>query len=185
MDSLFTWWPWADLDLFYGKVRFGPLCFCMGKGENDRFFRNYHRLHHETCISWPQWQKMSVDIQYRPRGHPSIRQFFKHLLWSHWASWSPIAYGASKGRGNHYETSSNGPLPNLFKLYPCGKNVPAPGLTWLILGKSSCLKLEGSGLWYLVCNFILWTSTKFVQTIALGSKVAPLRVWWEKIRKIF
>ena len=25
------WWPWVDLDLFYGKVKFGPLCFCMGK----------------------------------------------------------------------------------------------------------------------------------------------------------
>ena len=23
--------PWVDLDLFYGKVKFGPLCFCMGK----------------------------------------------------------------------------------------------------------------------------------------------------------
>ena len=21
----------GDLDLFYGKVKFGPLCFCMGK----------------------------------------------------------------------------------------------------------------------------------------------------------
>ena len=25
------WWSWVDLDLFYGKVKFGPLCFCMGK----------------------------------------------------------------------------------------------------------------------------------------------------------
>ena len=31
LQSLFNWWPWVDLDLFYGKVRFGPLCFCMGK----------------------------------------------------------------------------------------------------------------------------------------------------------
>ena len=21
---LFTWWPWVDLDLFYGKIKFGP-----------------------------------------------------------------------------------------------------------------------------------------------------------------
>ena len=34
LPSLFKWWPWVDLDLFYGKVKFGPLtlCFCMGKG---------------------------------------------------------------------------------------------------------------------------------------------------------
>ena len=31
LPSLFKWWPWVDLDLFYGKVEFGPICFCMGK----------------------------------------------------------------------------------------------------------------------------------------------------------
>ena len=31
LTNLFKWWPWADLDLFYGEVKFGPLCFCMGK----------------------------------------------------------------------------------------------------------------------------------------------------------
>ena len=30
LPSLFKWWPWVDLDLFYGKIGFGPLCFCMG-----------------------------------------------------------------------------------------------------------------------------------------------------------
>ena len=24
-------WPWVDRDLFYGKVKYDPLCFCMGK----------------------------------------------------------------------------------------------------------------------------------------------------------
>ena len=33
LPSLFKCWPWIDLDLFYGKVKFGPLCFCMGKGK--------------------------------------------------------------------------------------------------------------------------------------------------------
>ena len=31
LPSLFKWWHWIDCDLFYGKVKFGPLCFCMGK----------------------------------------------------------------------------------------------------------------------------------------------------------
>ena len=31
LPSLFKWCPWVDLDLFYGKVKFGPLCFCIGK----------------------------------------------------------------------------------------------------------------------------------------------------------
>ena len=34
--------------------------------------------------------------------------------------------------------------------------------------KSSCVKLEGLGLWYFVCSFIEWTSNKIFQIIALG-----------------
>ena len=29
--KLLKWWPWVDPDLFYGKVKFGPLCFCVGE----------------------------------------------------------------------------------------------------------------------------------------------------------
>ena len=35
LQSLYKWWPWVDL--FYGKVKFGPLCFCMGKGKTMDF----------------------------------------------------------------------------------------------------------------------------------------------------
>ena len=27
LQSLYKWWPWVDLDLFYGKVKFGNLGF--------------------------------------------------------------------------------------------------------------------------------------------------------------
>ena len=40
LPSLFKLCPWVDLDL-----KFGPLCFCMGKSENNGFFRNY-------CSPW-------------------------------------------------------------------------------------------------------------------------------------
>ena len=29
--SLFSWWPWVNLDHFYGKVKFASLCFYIGK----------------------------------------------------------------------------------------------------------------------------------------------------------
>ena len=45
--SLYKWWPWSDLDLFYGKVKFGTLGFSIGKNENSGFFRNYWSL-------WPE-----------------------------------------------------------------------------------------------------------------------------------
>ena len=31
LPNLFKWWHWVDLDLFYGKVKFDPLCFFMEK----------------------------------------------------------------------------------------------------------------------------------------------------------
>ena len=33
LPNLFKWCPWVDRGLFYGKVKFGPLCFCMEKGK--------------------------------------------------------------------------------------------------------------------------------------------------------
>ena len=31
LPNLIKLWPWVDHDLFYGKVKFGPLRFSMGK----------------------------------------------------------------------------------------------------------------------------------------------------------
>ena len=39
LPSLFKWWPLVDHDLFYGKIKFGPLCFCMGKKVKQLIFQ--------------------------------------------------------------------------------------------------------------------------------------------------
>ena len=45
LPSLFKWWPWVDLDLFYDMVKFDPLCFCMGKKVKTMdFYKNYCSL---------------------------------------------------------------------------------------------------------------------------------------------
>ena len=36
--------PGVTVNLFYGKVKFGNLCFSIGKSENSGFFRNYSSL---------------------------------------------------------------------------------------------------------------------------------------------
>ena len=36
--SLYKSWPWVDLDLLYGKVKFGHIGFSMEKSENIGFF---------------------------------------------------------------------------------------------------------------------------------------------------
>ena len=47
LRSLCKWWPWVDLDLFYGKVKFYNLGFSIGKSENIGFFRTF-------CSQWPE-----------------------------------------------------------------------------------------------------------------------------------
>ena len=37
VPSLLKWWSWVDLVIFYGKVKFGPLWFCVGKGKTMGF----------------------------------------------------------------------------------------------------------------------------------------------------
>ena len=38
LSRMFKLWLWVDLDLFYTKVKFGHMGFCMGKSENYFFF---------------------------------------------------------------------------------------------------------------------------------------------------
>ena len=47
---LFKLSPWADLDPFYAKVKFGHIGFCMGKTENYLFFGNYCSLGSQSCL---------------------------------------------------------------------------------------------------------------------------------------
>ena len=47
--NLFKWWPQVDIDLFYGKVKFGLLCFYMGKNVRKSFNgRNLHQMSRMT-----------------------------------------------------------------------------------------------------------------------------------------
>ena len=50
LSKLFKICPWVDLDLFYAKVKFGHIGFCMGKTENYLFFGNYCSLGFQSCL---------------------------------------------------------------------------------------------------------------------------------------
>ena len=49
-QSLFKWWPFVYLDLFCGKVKFGPLCFYLGKSVRKTF--NGRNLQQMTRVTW-------------------------------------------------------------------------------------------------------------------------------------
>ena len=59
--SLFKWWPWVDLDLFYDKVKFDNLGFSIGKSENCWFFRTF-----AACDLKPT-EKMNICEYWRSR----------------------------------------------------------------------------------------------------------------------
>ena len=49
LPRLFKLLPWVDLDLFYAKVKFGDIGFCMGKSENYILFGNCYSY---RPLSW-------------------------------------------------------------------------------------------------------------------------------------
>ena len=64
-SSLFKSWLWGDIDLFYGKVKFGPLCFCMGKKVKQWiFFRNYVVYYIKVGRCWwsTKWVQESLWV---------------------------------------------------------------------------------------------------------------------------
>ena len=50
LPRLFKVWLWVDLDLFYAKVKFGHIGFCMGKSENYYFLETIAAL--GLKVSW-------------------------------------------------------------------------------------------------------------------------------------
>ena len=84
LPSLLKWYPRLDLDLFYSKIRFGPVCFCIGKSYNNGFFRN-------CCSLWYKVDRCS------------------QLKWVHEALWVPKARGARWLSGRVSDSGARGP----------------------------------------------------------------------------
>ena len=69
LPRLYKLSPWVDLDLFYAKVKFGYIGFCMGKSENHVFFGNY-------CSHRPQsWFKYSNKWVNEVKWVPKVKVF--------------------------------------------------------------------------------------------------------------
>ena len=54
LANLFKWRPWVGLDLVYSEVKFGSLCFGMGKCLSCRFPRNYWSIWGECRCTYSQ-----------------------------------------------------------------------------------------------------------------------------------
>ena len=58
--SLFNWWPWSDLDLFYGKVKFGNMGFSIRKVKTVDFSEHLQPV---TCNQLKKWTYVSIEGQ--------------------------------------------------------------------------------------------------------------------------
>ena len=88
LPSMFKWWPSVAHDLLYGKVRFGPLCFCLRKGKTMD-------ISETIVIHWP-WTKVTQIQHFQTCFSEKLLGWLK----PNFANWSQISCGSSMGWGN-------------------------------------------------------------------------------------
>ena len=96
LQSLYKWWPWVDLDLFYGKVKFGHLYVWNGKsviksfsGENlqqrtwlDKWV-NEKKLTPGGCLPLPRGYMHVYDHHFqRSSSLKPLGQSKPNVMWS-------------------------------------------------------------------------------------------------------
>ena len=109
---------YVDVWPFYGKVKFASLCICMGKTFKNLLLQNRACLMAESLhISLgteelPKLLKKMVvhwHLTFLRQGQfcflmhlygKNVQNFKQLLLWSLWANFAQISYGASLGWGN-------------------------------------------------------------------------------------
>ena len=104
LQNLYKWWPWVDLDLFYGKVKLGNLYVWMGKTVIKSF--NGGKFAAKDYIDWI----IVLMKKIWPQGvvcpcpgaiYLYMTTIFKHLLHcNRLANQRQILCGASLRRGN-------------------------------------------------------------------------------------
>ena len=89
--SLYKSWPWGDLDLFYSKVKFGDLGFCMGKSENTGYFDNRCSLGLETWyMHTTKWAYDDIWVNMGQGHYLTLAQGHWHIKLQTWFSQEPL-----------------------------------------------------------------------------------------------
>ena len=107
---LFKWCPWVDLDLFYGKVKFGNISFYIENCHSDGFFDNFAACHLEIGWYTTKWVNIGYEVLLSPAKHhidilgPDIRWAFTGpmILWflMHWPTQTNLfSYRIWQSRG--------------------------------------------------------------------------------------
>ena len=156
LPRLFKLWPWIDLDLFYIKVKFGYIGFCMG--ESDFCFGNYCSLRSQSRLKhsakWVNEVEWISKVKVILWTWPKVIQISKLNVWLWFiysgerfrASWPSCLYRCPSlscpldrlppgGQANHGQVAPRGqpvpgyPTPHPGYLHPRGATYPG----WFIL----------------------------------------------------
>ena len=166
LPKLFKLWPWVDLDLFYAKVKFGHIGFCMGKSENYLFFGNYCSLRSQSCLKhlakWVyevEWVSKVKVILWPWSKVTQISKLKLVFLKNSWIIWNQTSYESLRENRieNFYKwVGSHDQHGCHARIY--GKN----------LKKSSSPEQIDPWPWNLVCSIMYGSTTKIVQIMTLG-----------------
>ena len=165
LPKLFKLWTWVDLDLFYAKVKFGHIGFCMGNCENYLFFGNYCSLWSQSCMKhlakWVnevEWvSKVKVILWFWSKV-TQISKLKLVFLKNSRAIWNQSSYQSLRENRNEnlyrwvWSHDQHGRMP----IY--GKN----------LKKASSPEPIDQWPWNLVCSIAYGSTTKVVQFMTLG-----------------
>ena len=139
---MFKWWPWIDLDLFYDKVKFGPLCFYMGKSVQKLF--NGRNLQQMTRVTWGICLHKNSDTRGLSTPAPGLYTCIK--------TWK-IMY---KIRLRRYFFETNGQSDKAFLVRSgfCPQKVVCPCSRAIYMWKNikKCVKIRIQGDLFETCN---------------------------------
>ena len=164
LPKLYKLWPWVDLDLFYTKVKFGHIGFCMGKSENNLFFWNYCSLGSQSCLKhlakWVnevEWvSEVKVILWPWPWSKVTQISMLKLVfLKNSWAIWNQNSCESLREKRNE----------NLFKWVGSHDQHGHHAHVWQ---KSSSPEPIDRWPWNLVCSIVYRSTTKVIQIMTLG-----------------
>ena len=178
LPRLFKLWPWVDLDLFYTKVKFGHIGFCMGKSENYLFFGNYCSLGSQSCLKHSA--KWLNEVEYQRsrsffdlvKGHSdlNVKTFFSQRQLGHL---KPKLIWKLKGE---WEWNFIQMRWVTWQSWP-----PCPYMVKML---KNLLQKQDQWPWNLVCSIVYASTIKVVQIMTLGWPWPILRqgqIWLHRL----
>ena len=175
LPRLFKLWPWIDLDLFYIKVKFGYIGFCMGESVFF-FFGKYCSLKHSA--KWVNEVERGSEVNVILWTWPKVIQISKLNVWL-WPVYSGEQFRASwpscLRMGDMFacfHTSGSFPLSNDFWKISCRMGESSSCNVCRMMG----FNLSGPAA---LCGFKLRRSLSMPSAEMLMSGILGLGLGWK------